>query len=57
MVRRSLNVGLVMNLVIMNLNVPKERKFIRESSDLEIVCMQMNMTNLMKEFRLEVMMS
>ena len=45
MVRRSLNVGLVMNLVIMHLNVLKERKSLRKSLTLEEIeiekfCMQ-----------------
>ena len=46
MVRKSLNVGLVMNLAIMHLNVLKERKTIRESlslEEIEIACMLMKM--------------
>ena len=35
MVRRFLNVGLRMNLVIMHLSVLKERKSIKETSNLE----------------------
>ena len=45
MVRIYLSVGLVINIVIMHLNVPKERKNIKEIRNLEMiesVCMQMN---------------
>ena len=50
MVRKYLNVGLVMNLVIMHLSVLKERKIIKEISNLEeieIVCIPMNKIILM----------
>ena len=60
MVRISLNVGHVMSLVIMHLNVLKERKSINESSilgDLGITCMLMKKRNLMKKFRVKVIMS
>ena len=48
-VRKSLNVGLVMNMVIMHLSVLKERKSIRELTSLEkieIFCMQMKTNEL-----------
>ena len=54
MVRKYLNVGLVMNLVIMHLNVLKERKSIKgsltlEEIEIEIVYMQIKMKNMIKK--------
>ena len=52
MVRKYLNVGLVMNLVIIHPSVLKERKSIKESSNLEeieSVCMQIKKMNLMNK--------
>ena len=62
MIRKYLNVGLVIDLVIMHLDVLKERKSIRESLSLkeikiEISYMLMRMMNLMKEVKLKVIMN
>ena len=62
MVSISLNVGNVMNLVIMHLNFLRERKSIKESLileeiEIEIVYMQMRMKNMMKKVRVKVMMN
>ena len=51
-----------MNMVIMHLNVLKERKNIREISSLEeieieTICIQMEMKNLMKKVKMKVMMN
>ena len=60
MVIKSLNVGLVMNIVIMHLNVLKERKNLEinlslEEIRIEIFYILMRMKNLMKEIRVKVM--
>ena len=52
MVRKSLNVELVMSLVIMHLSFIKKRKSIKESlnlEEIEIVCMQMKKIVLMNK--------
>ena len=54
MVRISLSVGHVMNMVIMHLSVLKEKRNLKESLNLEIFCMLMRKRN---QIRVEVMMN